>query len=109
MRSDGRFFWQGSRSERPGQVALARFTNNQGLIAQSENTYTLGVNSGAPVIVAPQTGATGRINSAQLEQSNVDLARELIGLISASTGFSAASRTVRTADDMLQELLLLVR
>lgn len=92
-----------------GQVALATFANNQGLIGQSENTFAVGVNSGPAVVKAPQSGSAGRINSGQLELSNVDLARELIGLITASTGFSAASRTVRTADDMLQELLLLVR
>jgi flagellar hook protein FlgE len=37
------------------------------------------------------------------------LSREFIGLITASMGFSAAGRVVRTADEMLQELLLLVR
>lgn len=92
-----------------GQVALATFANNQGLAARSENTFAVGVNSGAAVINAPLTGSAGRVNSGELELSNVDLARELIGLITASTGFSAASRTVRTADDMLQELMLLVR
>lgn len=92
-----------------GQVALATFANEQGLVAQSENTFTIGVNTGSPVIAAPLTGTAGRINSGELELSNVDLARELIGLITASTGFSAASRTIRTADDMLQELMLLVR
>ncbi len=92
-----------------GQVALATFANNQGLIGQSQNTFAIGSNSGPAVVTTPLTGASGRINSGELELSNVDLSRELIGLITASTGFSAASRTVRTADDMLQELLLLVR
>lgn len=92
-----------------GQVVLATFANNQGLVARSENAFLIGVNSGPAVIQAPRTGAAGRINSAELELSNVDLPRELIGLITASTGFSAASRAVRTADDMLQELMLLVR
>ena len=92
-----------------GQVAIATFANNQGLVAQSENTFTVGVNSGAAVIGAPLTGRAGRVNARRLELANVDLSRELIGLITASTGFSAASRIVRTADDMLQELMLLVR
>ncbi len=92
-----------------GQVALATFSNNQGLIAQSQNTFAVGANSGAAVIGAPLVGSAGRVNARQLELGNVDLSRELIGLITASTGFSAASRTVRTADDMLQELMLLVR
>ena len=92
-----------------GQIGLATFANTEGLSARSENTFVVGPNSGEAVISAPLTGAAGRVNSGQLELSNVDLSRELIGLITASTGFSAASRTVRTADDMLQELMLLVR
>ncbi len=47
--------------------------------------------------------------SGALEQSNVELAREFINLISASTGISSASRVVRVADDLLQELLLIAR
>ncbi|MFQ5589949.1 MAG: flagellar hook protein FlgE [Phycisphaerae bacterium] len=92
-----------------GQVALATFTNDEGLIAKSENTFVPGVNSGDAAIVAPQTGVAGAIRSGQLEQSNVEIAREFINLITASTGISSASRVVRVADDLLQELLLLAR
>ncbi len=92
-----------------GQVALATFTNPMGLVARSENVFTVGVNSGEPVVVAPTEAAAGAIASGTLEISNVDLSRELIGLLTASNGFSAASRTISTADEMLQELLLLVR
>ena len=90
-------------------MALATFTNNEGLIARSENTFVAGVNSGDPQLVAPRTATAGYIRSAALEQSNVEIAREFINLIAASTGISAASRVVRTADDLLQELLLLAR
>ena len=51
----------------------------------------------------------GMVQAGALELSNVELTREFLGLINASTGFSAASRVVRAADDMLQELLLLAR
>jgi flagellar hook protein FlgE len=91
------------------QVALATFINNEGLIAQSENTFVQGPNSGPATIGAPQTGTAGAIASGSLEQANVEIAREFINLISYSTGISAASRVVRTADDLLQELLLLAR
>jgi len=92
-----------------GQVALATFTNPEGLIGLSDNAFTTGPNSGEAVVVAPRTEGAGKIQSAALEGSNVDLSREFIGLITASTGFSAAGRVVRTADDLLQELLLLAR
>ncbi|MGB2987058.1 MAG: flagellar hook-basal body complex protein [Phycisphaerae bacterium] len=92
-----------------GQVALGTFPNNEGLVALSENTFTVGPNSGDATLVAPQTSGAGFIRSAALEQSNVEIAREFINLISASTGISSASRVVRVADDLLQELLLLAR
>ncbi|MEK6675112.1 MAG: flagellar hook-basal body complex protein [Planctomycetota bacterium] len=88
-----------------GQVALAVFRNNEGLIAQSDNTYFPGVNSGDPRILAPRTETAGAIRSGSLEQSNVEIAREFVNLITASTGISSASRVVRVADDLLQELL----
>ena len=92
-----------------GQVALATFVNQEGLVALSENVYQEGVNSGEASIVAPESGATGSIVQGALESSNVDIAREFIGLITAQTGISSASRVVRVADDLLQELLLLAR
>lgn len=92
-----------------GQVALATFVNEEGLIAQSNNTFAPGPNTGAPQIIAPQSGTAGSVNAGALEQGNVEIAREFITLISASTGISASSRVVRAADDLLQELLLLAR
>lgn len=92
-----------------GQIALAVFTNNEGLIARSENTFVPGVNSGDPEIVMPETGRAGSTISGALEQSNVEIAREFITLIAAQTGISSASRVVRVADELLQELLLLAR
>ncbi len=92
-----------------GQVALATFVNDEGLVAEGQNTYVPGPNSGNPVIAAPQTGTAGSIDAGALEQSNVEIAREFINLISAQTGISASSRVVKTSSDLLQELLLLAR
>ncbi len=92
-----------------GQVALATFTNTEGLVALGENNFAVGLNSGDAVLVAPQTSAAGRVIAGSLEQSNVEIAREFINLISASTGISSAGRVVRVADDLLQELLLIAR
>lgn len=92
-----------------GQIALATVVNEEGLIAQSENLFVEGVNSGEVTIQAPLTGRAGTVRSTFLEQSNVELSREFINLIAYSTGISAASRVVRASDDLLQELLLLAR
>jgi len=92
-----------------GQVALATFVNDEGLVAKGQNTFAPGPDSGNAVVVAPQTGTAGSVNAGALEQSNVEIAREFVNLISASTGIAASSRVVRTADSLLQELLLLAR
>ena len=92
-----------------GQIALATFVNPEGLEAKSGNLFAVGVNSGDPTVGPPRSGAAGRIQAGALELSNVDLSREFINLIEASTGVSAASRVIRTADQLLQELLLLAR
>lgn len=92
-----------------GQIALATFANNEGLIARGEDVFVAGPNSGDPNLVAPRSAGAGSVDAGALEQSNVEIAREFVNLITASTGISSASRVVRVADDLLQELLLLVR
>ncbi|MCG3180666.1 MAG: hypothetical protein BIFFINMI_03029 [Phycisphaerae bacterium] len=92
-----------------GQLALATFANDSGLVAESDNLFSSGPNSGVPVVRAPLTGGVGKIASGALELSNVDLSREFINLIVASTGFSAASRVINSSNQLLTELLQTVR
>ena len=92
-----------------GQVAIAKFTNQEGLIATVNNLFITGPNSGEPVIVEPQQFGAGRVRGGALELSNVDLTREFIGLITASTAFSASGRVLSTSNDLLNELLVLAR
>lgn len=92
-----------------GQIAVAVIPNPEGLIAESDNAYSLGPNSGNPTVTAPGTLGAGQVLSGALELSNVDLSREFIGLITSSTGFQAASRVISTSSDLLDQLLLIVR
>jgi flagellar hook protein FlgE len=92
-----------------GQVALATFRNNQGLVDKGNNTYDEGPNSGTAVVSAPGEFSAGKIISGTLELSNVDLSSEFVQLISASTGFSASSRVITTSNQLLQELLSAAR
>ncbi len=92
-----------------GQVVLATFTNYEGLIASANNLYLVGPNSGNAIVTVPATLGAGRILGGTLELSNVDLTREFIGLITASTGFSASGRVLSTSNDLLNELLLIAR
>lgn len=97
------------RSRTLGRVALATFANPAGLTRQTNNVFLGGPNSGQPIITEPSTLGTGRIMSGALELSNVDLSREFIGLINASTGYSAAGKVITTSNQLLNDLLTLTR
>ncbi|MGC4031614.1 MAG: flagellar hook protein FlgE [Tepidisphaeraceae bacterium] len=88
-----------------GQLALATFDNPEGLSDEGGNVYSVGPNSGEPVITSPQELSSGMIRSGTLEQSNVDISKEFINMIIASTGFTAASRVITTSDQLLTELM----
>lgn len=92
-----------------GQVVLANFTNPAGLIDEGGNLFSTGPNSGPASITSPGTLGTGTLVSGALEQSNVDLGEEFTQMILTSTGYSASSRVIRTADELLQQLLVLGR
>lgn len=92
-----------------GQLAIATFINAEGLISRTNNLYYEGSNSGQPLITAPGNLGAGRIQGATLELSNVDLTREFIGLVTASTGFSASGRVINTSNELLNELLSIAR
>ena len=85
------------------------FDNPQGLTAEPDNTYLVGPNADVPNITSPGEFGAGRILGGALELSNVDLAREFIGLITSSTGFQAASRVITVSSDLLNQLLLIAR
>lgn len=92
-----------------GQVVLANFTNPAGLVDEGGNLFSTGPNSGPASIAPPGTLGIGTIVSGALEQSNVDLGEEFTNMILTSTGYSASSRVIRTADELLQQLLVLGR
>ncbi len=92
-----------------GQVSLATFSNSAGLTRETNNLYSAGPNSGQAMIAAPASMGTGSILSGALELSNVDLSREFIGLINASTGFSAAGKVITTSNQLLNDLMMLTR
>ncbi len=92
-----------------GQVILAQFANTEGLFDEGAGLYSPGANSGPPVYVAPGELASGRVVGGSLELSNVDLGEEFINLILTQTGYNAASRIIRTTDELMQQLLVLGR
>jgi len=95
------------RSFALAQVAMSTFTNNGGLESDGGNCYIQTSNSGDPIIGQAGTGGKGSIQSSSLEMSNVDLSRSLTQLIVIQRGYQANSKTITTADEMLNTLLQL--
>ncbi len=92
-----------------GQIPLARFANNEGLVDEGSNLYATSVNTGEPQIVDANSNGAGRVVGSAIEGSNTELSQEFINLITASTGFSASSRVLSTSDQLIQELLATIR
>jgi len=91
-----------------GQVLLAHFVNNEGLVQRGDNLFSVGANSGPAVIGVPGQGVFGSIKSNSLEMSNTDIGNELIDMISASAMYRANSKIVTTSNEMLAALLNMV-
>lgn len=92
-----------------GRVVVAKFSSNEGLVDDGNNTYRVGPDSGTAQILTPGSLGAGKVVSGSLELSNVDLSSEFIKMVQASTGFSANSRVIRTVDELMQQLLVLGR
>jgi flagellar hook protein FlgE len=92
-----------------GQLAIAKFRSNDGLGRAGQNLWIETRDSGTAALGAASSGGRGAISAAALESSNVDLAEEFVGLIQHQRSFSANSRTITTADEMLQELINIKR
>lgn len=92
-----------------GQVAMAVFTNPQGLNAAGENMFEVSNNSGLANIGPASQAGRGKIVAGSLEMSNVDLSEQFTDMIVTQRGFQANSRTITTSDQMLQELINLKR
>ncbi len=92
-----------------GQLRLARFANPAGLDQRGRNLFGTGVNSGLPVVGNPGEQGIGTVISGAVEQSNADISRNLIELISASTQYRGNARVITAAQQLLDELLNLRR
>jgi flagellar hook protein FlgE len=91
------------------QIGLATFANPDGLDAVGGNAYVQSTQSGEYSVKQPQLGGAGKIQSSALEASTVDLSAEFTGLITTQRAYSASSKIITTADQMLEELINIKR
>ena len=92
-----------------GQVLVSKFENNEGLFKTGKNLFKQTLKSGQAAHGKPGADGRGEVLAKSIEQSNVDIANEFIGLMAAQRNFQANTRTITTSDQMLQEVLNIKR
>lgn len=92
-----------------GRLALALFTNEQGLTRAADGLFTESAASGQPLVDLAASGGRGAISAGALEGSNVELGDELVTMIAYQRAFQANVKTVTTSDEMLAEVAQLKR
>jgi flagellar hook protein FlgE len=92
-----------------GQIALASFANEQGLIRNGANEFLVSLASGAANVGAPGTGGRGTLNGGALEQSNVDIATQFAQLIVTERSYQANAKSITTFDQVTQTAINLVQ
>ena len=92
-----------------GQIAMASFTNQQGLEKAGDNTYVESNNSGMARIGESGVAGKGTLMAGALEMSNVDLSEQITDMIVTQRGFQSNAKTIQTADTLLETVLSLKR
>lgn len=85
-----------------GQLTIATFVNPAGLHATGKNLYTVTASSGEAQVGSPGVDGRGTLLQGALERANVDIAEEMIGMITAQRAYEVNSKVVTTADEMLR-------
>ncbi len=88
-----------------GQVALADFRNPQGLRQLGDTQWGATYAAGDVKKASPGTSGLGVIQAGANEQSNVDLAKQLVQLIIAQRNYQANAKTIETANQITQTMV----
>ncbi len=88
-----------------GMIAMAKFTNPQGLTQVGDTCWKESLASGEPLSSRAGVGTTGTLKSSNLESSNVDLSASLVDLISAQRNYQANSKALEAASAIMQTIL----
>jgi len=90
-------------------LRISMFANEGGLLKSGDTMYVESPNSNDAIATTANAAGSGTVRAGQLENSNVDIAREFVNLIEAQRGFQANSRVITTTDEILAELMNIVR
>jgi flagellar hook protein FlgE len=97
--------YSNGKTRNQGQVVLVNFNNANGLTSLGNNVWGETAESGQPIPGTPGQGSLGLIQSAAVEESNVDLTAELVNMITQQRVYQANAQTIKTQDQVLQTLV----
>lgn len=93
---------QGQTEPQPcGNIELVNFLNPAGLMSHGRNLFTSTVASGEPVTGTPGQDGLGKLSPGYLEMANVKVVEEMVNLITAQRAYEVNSKSIQTADEML--------
>ncbi len=98
-----------TQQEEIGQLELARFVNNAGLSAIGQNLFQETVASGPPIRGEAGRDGFGQIEQGYIESSNVSVVEEMIAMITAQRAYEINSKSIKTAEAMLEKAVNLKR
>lgn len=87
------------------KIAMADFTNTQGLTKESDTQWSESMSSGPAIASEANTGTVGSIIGSNLEMSNVDLTSELVELITAQRNYQANAQSLQTQNTVMDSIL----
>lgn len=102
-------FFTNGRNITIGQIILADFPSEAGLAGVGGGLFAETIDSGGAVVGIPNVGGFGTLQTFTLELSNVDLANEFVNLVTTQRAYQANSQIISTADDLLNEVINIVR
>jgi flagellar hook protein FlgE len=102
-------YYTNGQSKTIDTLRVAMFPNEEGLLRQGNTLFVQSPNSDDAIVTTAGSGGAGVLRPGSLENSNVDIAEEFVSLITAQRGFQANSRVITTTDEILAELVNIVR
>jgi flagellar hook protein FlgE len=107
LASDGSLVakYTNDKSQVVGTLAIATFANEGALQAVSDTSWTANADSGTALYNTPGVGLSGKLSTGALEGSNVEIASELVGLMTSQRNYQANSKVLTTENQMMQALM----
>jgi flagellar hook protein FlgE len=97
--------YSNNQSQTVGMLALATFPDEQALTVVDNTSWEASTASGTALAGVPGDGQAGNLNTTSLEQSNVDITSELVGMMTSQRNYQANSKVIQTESTMLQSLM----